>query len=371
MIIVIVISFLLLSLCLVLFMWAYFRKQNNHFNNRINEYEQSKSEMTKLVLHINDHIGEVKASLNRDLVQFSSNLHQQFSSFYERTNQRFESIEQRIETNLFQQKDLSIHQNKEMMEQLNELTTAQSELNHLSKQIVELQNVLQDKKARGIFGEVELYSLLESVFGGGEKRYLRQEKLSSGVVVDAMILGFSGLNNIAVDAKFPLENFRKMNDSSLTESESSLARKQFSKDVQKHIQDISQKYLIPEETAPFAFMFIPAEAIYAEIYANFSEIVDLSYQKRVYMVSPTTLMAYLTAIRSIYLQQHRDTHVGDILKELDILYKDLEKYVEKNRKLYSAFQSFSNAFIEEEKTAEKLKKRFIQLYEGEKNDVTE
>lgn len=362
---VVIFSLIIMLLCYVF----YLRKQNKQQREKTQEWKNEKSNLLELIRHVDQNIHEVNNSLNRDLLRFSNELNQQFVNFYDRSNQRFEQIEQQIHLRLSQQKDFTFNQNKEVLNRMGYLDQAQTQLRDLSKQMLSLQSILQDKKSRGIYGEVELYSLLEASIGS--QQYMRQAKLSSGVIVDALLPGFSGMNPLAIDAKFPLENYRKMNDVHLSDSEKNEFRKQFSRDVKKHIQDIAEKYLLPSETAPMAFMFIPAEAIYAEIYANFSEIVDYSYHKKVYLCSPTTLMAYITAVRSIYLQQHRDSHASELVKQLQIIYEEVEKWLQRQQKTKRDFERFCQNYQEEERGMAALLNEFQYLYEGKKKSTEE
>lgn len=248
-----------------------------------------------------------------------------------------------------------------MKEEMERITKTQESLQQLSSSINSLQSVLIDKKTRGTYGEVELYSLLEQVFGTNDQRWRKQYHLSSGAIADAVIVSPKPLGLICIDSKFPLENYNRMMDSSLSKTYTDAYRNVFCKDVKKHISDIADKYISPPETAELAYMFVPAEAVFAEIYGHFDDIIQYSYQRNVYIVSPTTLMAYLTAIRAIYLGQERNDRVEDIQKEYAKLSLEFERFEKRFRQVSSDFQRTNQDIHSLETTFEKIHSRFADV----------
>lgn len=322
-----------------------------------------------LVLNRNkDNTNELKASLNRDLINFSKMLNDNFNHLSESTNTKLNTLEDRISKNLDDSYKTSNQYFNQINEKMVKIDEAQKGLNELSNNIVSLESILQDKKTRGTFGEVELYSILEACFGTNDLRWQRQYTLSNGLKADAIIFGSNALSSIVIDSKFPLENYRRMNDTTLSDGEREKAKSLFKNDVLKHIKDIKEKYIIPGETADLAYMFVPAEAIFAEIYANFSEIVDKSYESKVYIVSPTTLMAYITAIRSIYLGQKKDEkakEISNLLSELSIEFNRLKDRQENlQRDFEKIIPDFENMFI----SSNKIIKKFAKLNSGDIDD---
>lgn len=322
-----------------------------------------------LILTKNSNKNEdLKTSLNRDLLNFSKSLNENFHNLSESTNFKLNVLEDRISKNLSESYKTSSEYFNQINEKMVKIDEAQKGLSDLSYNITSLQSVLQDKKNRGTFGEIELYSLLESSFGINKDRWDRQFTLSNGYKADAVIFGGEKLGNIVVDSKFPLENYRRMYDDSLSKLEKEKARSLFKGDVLKHIKDIREKYIIPGETAELAYMFIPAEAIFAEIYANFDEVVEKSYESKVYIVSPTTLMAYITAIRSIYLGQKKDEkakEIAQLLNELSIEFirlKDRQEVLQ--RDVEKLIPDFESVFT----TSNKIIKKFGKLNSGDIDD---
>lgn len=165
------------------------------------------------------------------------------------------------------------------MERLSKIDEAQKKIDNLSTDIVSLQGILTDKKSRGIFGEINLKHILVSVFGEkNDKIYKLQYTLPNSYIADAMLFTPEPLGTIAIDSKFPLENYQIMVDKNNSNAERNNAEKQFKIDVKKHIDAISSKYIIPGLTSNQAIMFLPAEAIFAEINAYHSDLVEYAYK---------------------------------------------------------------------------------------------
>ncbi len=220
-----------------------------------------------------------------------------------------------------------------LKERLVVIDSAQKNIAELSGQVVGLQEVLSNKQARGAFGEVQLENLVSSMLP--PSAYKLQAQIGDNRRADCLIVLPNPPGPIAVDAKFPLEGYR-----ALRAAEGDAARTQagrsFSASVLKHVGDIAERYIVPGDTADSALMFIPSEAVYAELHANFPDVVDKSYRKRVYMVSPTTLMATLNTVRAIlrdarmreqaHIIQHEVVKMLDDVARLDDRVGNLERH---------------------------------------------
>lgn len=309
------------------------------------------------LLKNNNKNDDTKISINRDFIGFSRNI-----------NENIKSLENNISSNLLENYKITNNAFNQINERIIKIDEAQHKLNDLSNEINSLQNILQDKKNRGTFGETELYSILESVLGINDLLWKKQYKLSNGKCVDAAILMNSQNLIIPVDSKFPLENFRRIYDLNLNENEREIARKNFKNDLLKHIDDISSKYILQAETTDLAYMFVPSEAIYSEIYSKYSDVVDISYKRKVFIVSPTTLLAYLTAIRSLYLGQKKNEKAIEIEKLLGELSIEFVRLKERSENLQRDYEriipDFENMFI----TTNKIIKKFANINNGEFND---
>ena len=303
---------------------------------------------------LNESISKIKDSVNENLLKFSNNM-----------NHDFNDLSDRVNSNLIQTHKATNDVFNSINERMIRIDEAQKGINDLSNEVVSLQRILTDKKSRGTFGEVELYSLLEAAYGTNYDRYQKQYHLPNGYIADAVIFGGDSLGILCVDSKFPLENYRRIYDENASAQDKESAKKAFKNDVKKHIEDIKTKYIIPGVTADLAYMFIPAEAIFSEIYANFDELVDLSYESKVYLVSPTTLMAYITAIKSIYLGQTKDQKAKEIQELLSELSVEFDRFFERTQALYSDYQKLNGDFDKINVTANKIVKRFDRINAGD------
>lgn len=257
-----------------------------------------------------------------------------------------------------------------VIERLTKIDEAQKKIETLSEEVVSLNGLLTDKKTRGIFGEVQLYQLLTAVMGDNKKLYEKQITLSNGYIADAMIHAPKPLGNIVIDSKFPLDNYKRMMDKSLGKQDRSNAEKEFKKDVKIHINAIKDKYIIPIDTADQAIMFIPAEAIFAELTSYHEDIMDYAQKNQVWIASPTTLLSTLTMIQTIVKNMERDEQTSIILDELRKLGEEFKRYDERWDKLNKAIVSVSKHADLVDKTGKKISKKFSHIKDA-KFDVIE
>jgi len=185
----------------------------------------------------------------------------------------------------------------DLRERLAVIDKAQQNLTELSTQVVGLQDILANKQARGAFGEIQLRDLVEATLP--PSAYAFQATLGNGRRADCLLQLPNPPGAIAIDSKFPLESYETLRKAGSDEALLVPARRAFAADVRRHVQDIAQRYIIPGETAESALMFLPSEAVYAELHANYREVVEASYKARVWIVSPTTLMATLNTVRAV------------------------------------------------------------------------
>jgi len=321
-----------------------------------------------IVLRSNSKNNDLKEYINHELKDKQNNdfllnktLNESIYKMSHSINEDFNQLNDRLAKQLSDSKDKNLEVFTKISEKMVEINKSQEGLKELSNDIVSLQSILQDKKNRGTFGEIELYSLLESTFGPNSKRFEKQYKLSNGSIADAVIFGGENFNLICVDSKFPLENYRRIYDETNSKELTESYRKAFKNDVNKHIKDIKEKYIIPGETCDMAFMFVPAEAVFAEIFSYCGDVVENSYTSKVYIVSPTTLMAYLTAIRSIYLGQRKDEKAKEILKLLGELSIEFNRLKDRQESLQDDFNKIAPAFNNVNITTDKIIKKFDKI----------
>jgi len=244
---------------------------------------------------------------------------------------------------------------------LSKIDEAQKRIDKLSTDIISLESVLTDKKSRGIFGEVSLSYILSNVFGDNNNIYELQKTLSNGYIVDCMLYAPEPLGNLCIDSKFPLENYRKMVDKNISKEERIIYTRQFKLDVKKHIDAIKMKYIIRGETSSEALMFLPAEAIFAEINAYHSDLITYAYQNNVYITSPTTLFSTLTTINMILREIKRDKYAKIITEELNKLGLEFTRYKERWDKLAKNIDTVSKDVKEINLTSDKIQKRFNNI----------
>ncbi len=214
----------------------------------------------------------------------------------------------------------------DLRERLVRIDEAQKTMGQLSSQVVSLQEVLSNKQARGAFGEVQLNDLVVAILP--PSAYSFQASLSNGARADCLLQLPNPPGSIVIDAKFPLESYRAL-QAATDETQRTLAARAFRQSVGKHIADIAGKYILDGETAESALMFLPSEAVYAELHTNFLDVVDTSYRARVYIVSPTTLMATLNTVRAVLKDVKMREQAGLIQKEVGVLLKDVDRLTDR------------------------------------------
>lgn len=246
-----------------------------------------------------------------------------------------------------------------VMSRLAVIDEAQKKIEGLATNVVTLQEILGDKRSRGAFGEIQLEALVRNILP--PDTYAFQQGLKSGVRADCVLVLPEPTGRVAVDAKFPLENYRRMVDGTLSDAERELAARAFKGDVKKHIDDIAGKYIVPGETADGAVMFLPAEAVFAEIHAYHPDLVEHAQKKRVWLTSPTTLMAVLNTARAVIrdAETRRMAHV--IQDELGKLAKDFARFDERMKKLATHIEQASKDVNDVRISSDKITKRFAQI----------
>ena len=273
--------------------------KNNIENNQLLTSSMNNN-IQKLSVRLNENnidltnvMNENNQNLTKNINEFKDGLTQNLNENFEKLSQKVENkldlMNMKVEERLSKGFEETTKTFGNVLERLGKIDEAQKKIETLSSNVVSLQDILTDKKSRGIFGEVQLYQILSSVFGEkNDKLYQKQYKLSNGTIADSIIFTPEPLGNIAIDSKFPLENYRRMYSSELSQPERENAKKDFSNDLKKHIDAISSKYIIKNETSEQAIMFLPAEAIFAEINAYHTDIIEHAYKKNVRIASPTT-----------------------------------------------------------------------------------
>ena len=313
-----------------------------------------------------ERLGRFEVNINKEINEFKSNFSKDINNDFLVLNKNIESrlnqINDRVNERLDQNFEKTNKTFTNVLERLSKIDEAQKKIELLSNDIVSLQSILTDKKTRGIFGEVNLKHILTSVFGeNSSKVYSLQYSLPNGTIADSILFAPAPLGTIAIDSKFPLENYRMMVDKKLPIDVRERYGKQFKLDVKKHIDAISDKYIIPNVTSDQAIMFLPAEAIFAEINAYHSDLIEYSYKKRVWIVSPTTLMSTLTVIQMIIKNIERDKYTSIIHDELNKLGIEFNRYKERWDRLAKSIQTVNKEVENVQITSDKISKKFDMI----------
>ncbi len=275
------------------------------------------------------------------------------------TDERLKEISGQVDKRLTEGFEKTTATFADVVKRLALIDQAQKKITELSQDVVSLQQVLSDKRSRGAFGEVQLNSLVRNILP--ESNFALQFKLSNEKVVDCMLFLPPPTGNVAIDAKFPLEAYQRMTDLNSSETERKAAQRRFKTDIRVHIQNIADKYIIRGETAEGAIMFIPAEAVFAEIQAHHMDLVQESHQRRVWMVSPTTFMAILNTARAVIKDEATREQVHIIQQHLGELAKDFTRFQSRMDKLSTHITQAKDDVDKVHVSATKISKRFEKI----------
>ena len=279
--------------------------------------------MSKLELQVVKEIGEFK-------IDFTNDLRNDFDKLDEKIERKLMEINNKVTERLDQSLEKTNKTFANVLERLSKIDEAQKKIDGLSSDIISLQSVLTDKKTIGIFGEVNLSFILENAFGGTSSGiYSLQHKMSNGFIADALLFAPAPLGTIAIDSKFPLENYERMTNKNISLEE--------------------------------AILFLPAEAIFAEVNAYHRDILDYAYSKKVWITSPTTIMSMLTIISMVLKNMERDKYAQVIHEELNKLSLEFSRYKERWDKLARNIKTVSNSVEELNTTSDKITKRFDSI----------
>ena len=316
--------------------------------------------------NITERLGKLETNMIKEMSDFKSdftrNINNDFTNLNDKLEQRLIMINEKVNTRLDENFDKTNKTFASVLERLSKIDEAQKKIETLSSDIVSLQSILTDKKTRGTFGEVNLNNILVSVFGeNNTKLYDLQHKFSNGFIADAVLFAPDPLGIVAIDSKFPLENYQNMVNKDISKLEREMYEKKFKIDVKKHIDDIKNKYIIPGVTSNQAFMFLPAEALFAELNAYHQDIIEYAYKNRVWITSPTTLMSMLTVVETVVKNMERDKYAMIIQKELQALSIEFARYKERWESLQKSIDKVSKDVKDVNVTTEKITSKFQSI----------
>ena len=304
--------------------------------------------------------GKIQGEIVRDTMDSATN---QLKNLL---NMRLQDIDSKVKESLEEGFKKTNDTFDRVMKQLSTIDEAQKKIDGLTTNIVSFQELLGDKKSRGAFGEVQLESLVRNALP--PDAFSMQHTLSNESRVDCVLFLPEPTGNVAIDSKFPLESYRKMMDSSLPPDEIKNAQKQFKLDIKKHIHDIASKYIIANETSDGAVMFIPAEAVFAEIHAYHYDLIEEAMNQRVWIVSPTTLMAVLNTARAVLKDVETRKQVHIIKAELGRLGEEFNRFDVRMKKLADNIRQAHEHAQDVHVTSQKISRRFFQIERVELKD---
>ena len=282
-----------------------------------------------------------RRSLTRDLDEVTGRLKAvaETQALQTRTiEERLESVSGRVGASLKESATETARSIGALESRLTVIDKAQKNITELSGQVLGLQAILANKQARGAFGQIQLTDIVETYLAPSEFDF--QVTLSNGKRADCVVRLPQPPGPVAIDAKFPLESYNSLQRATGA-TERTKAGRAFADDVLRHLRDIADKYVLPGETADWALMFLPSEAVFAELHANFGHVVERSHVLKVGIVSPTTLMAVLTSIRAVLKDVRMREQAGLIQKEVGALLRDVTLLRERAVKLQSHFNQAS------------------------------
>lgn len=312
-------------------------------------------------------MAEIRNQISSTLKINTEDLGKRVDKLTHETNQQLKEISGQVEKRLAEGFEKTNATFTDVVKRLALIDEAQKKITELSTNVVSLQEVLADKRSRGAFGEIQLEALIRNVMP--QEHFALQHKLTNETRVDCILFLPEPTGNVAIDAKFPLESYQRLANNALAENERKSAEQQFRLDIKKHINDIAEKYIVAGETADGALMFIPAEAIFAEIHAHYPDLVDLSHKQKVWLASPTTLMAILTTARAALKDAATRKQVHIIQKLLGELGKDFERFQDRMDKLADHIRLVSADAEQVQISSKKISGRFGKIEKVELEEI--
>lgn len=306
--------------------------------------------------------------LGTSLTHNATTLGQRLESLTRTTDERLREIGGQVDRRLAEGFEKTTTTFADVLQRLALIDEAQKKISALSGEVISLQHILADKRSRGAFGEVQLAALVRNVIP--EANFSLQHTLPNDRIADCVLYLPEPTGMIAIDAKFPLESYRRLTDFDIGEDDRRRAERQFKQDIRKHIRDIAARYIIPGVTTDGAVMFIPAEAVFAEIQAHHADLVDEAHAAHVWLVSPTTLWAILNTACSVLKDAATREQVDIIQEHLGLLAKDFQRFRERMDQLARHIEQANEDVRRVHTSARKISARFekIERVELDRND---
>jgi DNA recombination protein RmuC len=271
-------------------------------------------------------LGQGQQQLVGGLTQVASAQVEGQAKLLQTMEHRLEKVSARMGESLTTSATRTAHSLGELQQRLQAIDKAQTNIEKLSGDVLTLQDILSNKQTRGAFGEIQLQEIVSHALP--PDAYTFQATLSNGRRADCLIHLPLPPGPIVIDSKFPLEAYEALR-AAATDREKTEAARALRVAVQVHIKHIAERYIIEGETADSALLFLPSEAVYAELHANFADVVRAGFERRVWIVSPTTAMATLNTMRAVMKDARMRAEAHRIRRELGLLTKDVARLLER------------------------------------------
>ena len=331
-----------------------------HLGEHRTQFEQRQLETSKMLQEgLSGGMTAVQKQVAEALARHAEEQGRRLEALTVTTDKRLQEITGQVEKRLAEGFEKTTATFADVVKRLAIIDEAQRRITELSTNVVSLQEVLSDKRSRGAFGEVQLAALVRNLLP--EANFSLQYTLPNGKIADCVLFLPEPTGMVPIDAKFPLESYRVLADHTVPETERRLAERQFKQDVRKHIRDIADKYIIAGTTSDGAMMFIPAEAVFAEIQAHHGDVVDEANSLRVWLVSPTTLWAVLNTARAVLKDAATREQVHIIQEHLGFLAKDFERFQDRMENLARHISQAHDDVQKVHTSAKKITERFARI----------
>lgn len=345
-------------------------QQQQHQQEQRTQFDQHQFNTLKTLQDsLQTGMTSVRQHVSEALQQMSESLNQRVEKLNQSNDSRLKEISGQVEKRLSEGFEKTTATFTDVIKRLTIIDEAQKKITELSSNVVSLQEVLVDKRSRGAFGEVQLMGLIRNVMP--ETSFAFQYTLPNDMRADCILFLPAPTGNVVIDSKFPLESYRQIIDNNLTPSERKTAEQTFRRDIRNHIDNISKKYIIQGETSDGAMMFIPAEAVFAEIHAHYPDLVEHAQKNRVWMVSPTTMMAILTTARAVLKDAATRKQVHIIQEHLAMLSKDFSRFEKRMNSLKQHIKQVHDDVEDVHTSSNKITSRFSKIEKVELQENAE
>jgi DNA recombination protein RmuC len=353
-------------------------QQMAHLGQHVQQLGQGQEQLRGGLTHVSEAQANAQVQMIQTVEARLSTVQQQMNDRLAdnamRAQRAMAEMQERMKESLHGSSKQTATSLTQLQERLKMIDKAQDNITKLSGDVLSLQDILSNKQTRGAFGEIQLHDIVSKALPSDS--YSLQHTLSNGKRADCLIHLPNPPGPIVIDSKFPLEPYEALRNAE-NQAQLQEAARQMKTALRAHIKAISEKYIIEGETADGALMFLPSEAVYAELHANFPDIVREGFAARVWIVSPTTCMATLNTMRAILKDARMREQAGAIRKELHMLYGDVDRLGTRVANLDRHFGQAAKDIQEIRISAEKAGKRarrldnfdFEELAEGKEAEV--